>query len=321
MSVPLVKFVPTCGSSSSLLARSPPYSPVACLSWKSGHFLFPLLFLITHTSLSSYDDACGCYPLSSLVWTFFMVSTLTGLWCQTPCVDFDSVAATAQLSMWVIGSDGRGSNGCLLLLQLLKWPPGVFSLLLVLNLAWGWMDFAVKCPHVVAGCHRNLVTLRECKILSCHLYKATKGWIGWPAVCGCACRYSLNQWWHSIMALSPADIQSLFLLMHSRVNGQWPQLRSPQCYVPPFLHTWLGTTVSEPRSWRSGAGLAFQEYNWMLLFLPVFARLGLLLVSSVSSVVSWLLAHVVWSLSETWRWVATTFHFLKLLKIVISLPR
>ena len=113
-------------------------------------FPFPLLFLITHTSLS-YDDACGCYPLSSLVWTFFMVSTLTGLWCQTPCVDFDSVAATAQLSMWVIGSDGRGSNGCLLLLQLLKWPPGVFSLLLVLNLAWGWMDFAVKCPHVVAG--------------------------------------------------------------------------------------------------------------------------------------------------------------------------
>jgi hypothetical protein len=43
------------------------------------------------------------------------------------------------------------------------------------------MDFAIKCPHLVAGCHRNLVTLQECKILSCHLYKATKGWIGWLA--------------------------------------------------------------------------------------------------------------------------------------------
>ena len=179
-------------------------------------FPFPLLFLITHTSLS-YDDACGCYPLSSLVWTFFMVSSCPHWQC------YDVKHLVLILIQWQLLLNSACWNGCLLLLQLLKWPPGVFSLLLVLNLAWGWMDFAVKCPHVVAGCHRHLVTLREYKVLSCHLYKATKGWIGWPAVCGCACRYSLNQRWHSIMALSPAEIQSLFLLMHSRVNGQWPQ--------------------------------------------------------------------------------------------------
>jgi len=90
-------------------------------------------------------------------------------------------------------------------------------------LGGGWILPSSVLMWWLADCHRHLVTLRECKVLSCHLYKATKGWIGWPAVCGCACRYSLNQWWHSIMALSPAEIQSLFLLMHSRVNGQWPQ--------------------------------------------------------------------------------------------------
>jgi hypothetical protein len=34
---------------------------------RQGIFFTPLLFLITHTSLSLHDDAYGCYLLSSLV--------------------------------------------------------------------------------------------------------------------------------------------------------------------------------------------------------------------------------------------------------------
>lgn len=111
MSVPLVKFVPTCGSSSALLARSLPYSPVACLSWKSGHFLFPLLFLITHSSLSTLLIRWCLWLLSVElaglnIFYGVQLSTLTALWCQTPCVDFDSVAAAAQLSMlkWLLAA-------------------------------------------------------------------------------------------------------------------------------------------------------------------------------------------------------------------------